>query len=228
MALRLQFAGSLQWFMHQIVTLRRLTLPSLQALLVAVLLSGCGKPALKPLPDDAVILAFGDSLTDGRGVSRASAYPAILQTLINADGTGRTVVNAGISGETTGEGRARLPAVLDNTDPTLLILLEGGNDVLRNLDLQAAARNLDAMTALAKRRGIDVVLVGVPKKPLFSSSADFYQEIASDHDVPLQDDIIASLLRTPAMKSDSVHFNVNGYRALANAIHEVLDEHGAL
>lgn len=193
-------------------------------LVVAVLLLGaCADKPLQPLSAGDVILAFGDSLTAGKGVSVEKAYPAVLSEL-----TGLDVVNAGISGETTEEGLQRLPSALDKVNPSLLILFEGGNDILRNQDLKTTKANLSAMIKMAKQENVQVVLVGVPRKQLFSSTAELYPELAKEHDVILQGDIVASLLRKPAMKSDSVHFNSNGYRAMAQAIAKMLYEGGAL
>jgi lysophospholipase L1-like esterase len=188
-----------------------------------LLLTGCGGPGLEPLAEDDVVVAFGDSLTAGRGVNREAAYPAVLQSLI-----ARTVINAGVSGETTAEGLLRLPVVLEEVGPDLLILIEGGNDILRGLDPAAAEQNLEAMIGLAKAQGIQVVLVGLPEKKLLSKTAKLYRQIASRQDLVLQDDIIASLLRNPSMKSDRVHFNALGYRKLALAIEKLLHDSGAL
>ena len=96
------------------------------------LLAGCGERlSLSPLPEDGVILAFGDSLTAGVGAKSGSAYPDALQAL-----TGRRVVNAGVSGETTAGGVARLPSVLEAVGPDLVMLMEGGNDILRSKSSQ--------------------------------------------------------------------------------------------
>ena len=190
---------------------------------IMALIACGGEPELRPLPDDANILAFGDSLTAGRGVSSEQAYPVVLQSM-----SGRTVINAGVSGELTEEGLQRLPALLQEHNPDVMILLEGGNDILQNRSLTAARANLSAMITLAKNHGSDVVLVGVPTKSLFAKSAEFYSELAEEHHIPFEKNIIGSLLKQPAMKSDSVHFNAAGYRALAEAIHQVLLESGAL
>jgi len=193
-------------------------------LIIAVLLlSACTESALSPLKPGDVIVAFGDSLTAGKGVSQDKAYPVVLSEL-----TGFTVINAGISGETTEEGLDRLPDVLDRENPSLLILFEGGNDILRNYDLSETKQNLDAMINIAKEQGVQVALVGLPRKQLLSSTAGFYNELADEHKLPIQDKIVASLLRKPAMKSDSVHFNAKGYRALAQSIAQMLREAGAL
>jgi len=190
---------------------------------LAVLLSGCGGAELQALNDGDVIVAFGDSLTAGKGVTTDQAYPAVLSEL-----TGYEVINAGISGETTQEGLLRLEGVLDEENPALLILFEGGNDILQNKDLSQTKANLNSMIAIAKDKNIQVALVGVPQKKLFSNTAELYNELADEHELLIENKIVASLLRKPGMKSDSVHFNMQGYSALAQAIATMLDEGGAL
>lgn len=201
--------------------------PLLLALMVfahAVVLGACSSdPELKTLPTDAVVLAFGDSLTAGYGVTPDVAYPAVLESL-----TGRTVVNAGVSGELTQEGLERLPGLLEMHSPALVIILEGGNDILRNQSLSAAKANLARMIKITQDQGADVVLVGVPTKTLFAKTAAFYAELAEEHQVPLENDIIGSLIKRREMKYDSVHFNAAGYQALAEAIHVLMQESGAL
>lgn len=198
--------------------------PSIATVFLTLALVACsGDHELKPLAHNAKVLAFGDSLTAGLGVSPEKAYPAVLQSL-----SGRTVINAGVSGELTEAGVKRLPDLLDKHDPQLVILLEGGNDILQNRSLSSAKANLSAMITLVKNQGRDVVLVGVPKKSLFAGTADLYVELAEEHQIPLEKSIIGSLLKQPAMKSDSVHFNSAGYSALAEALYSVLRDTGAL
>ena len=191
--------------------------------LAALLLSGCSGPSMDPLAPDEVILAFGDSLTEGVGATRAQSYPARLAEL-----SGHPVVNAGVSGEITAEGVDRLPDVLEQTDPGLMILLLGGNDILRNGSHAEAKRHLSRMIETALERDVQVLLIGVPEKSLFSSSAALYEELAEEHDVPLMDGMVASLLRKPEYKSDQVHLNAAGYREMAGRIHARLVEEGVL
>lgn len=195
---------------------------SILVMLLAIL-NACSSPSLPPLSDNGVILAFGDSLTYGAGASRTASYPAVLAEL-----TGRKVINAGVSGETTSEGLARFPGALAESSPDLVILMQGGNDVLRNQSLVDAKRNLAAMIRQARARDVPVILLGVPEKNLLSSYAPLYQELADEHDVLFVPDLLVSLLRKPAYKSDLVHLNGAGYRALAEALYEILRAEGAL
>jgi acyl-CoA thioesterase-1 len=192
-------------------------------LLAALLLQGCAEPKLSPVPIDGTVLAFGDSLTLGVGADQHDSYPNVLSEL-----GGRRVINAGVSGETTDRGLARLRVTLPQVKPDLLLLLEGGNDILRSRDPGDTKHNLSAMVEFARAQGVEVVLVGVPDKLLFSDSASFYGEIAQQYDLVFDDETLAGLLRRSDYKSDAVHLNSQGYRVLAEAIHELLAEHGAL
>ena len=179
--------------------------------------------SLTPIPHDGVIVAFGDSLTVGVGASEVSSYPVVLSELSN-----RQVISAGISGEETSQGLARLPTVLDEAQPNLVILLEGGNDILRNRNAGTIKNNLAKMIEIIKSQNIDVVLIGVPEKKLFSYVAPLYEELALEYNVVLLNDVLSDLLRNNDYKSDAVHLNEQGYKLLAESIHELLVEKGAL
>jgi len=194
-------------------------------LLLVFLLVGCGSgvPKLKPLPPDAVILAFGDSLTYGTGATAEESYPAVLQTLV-----GRTVIRSGIPGEATAESLERLPDVLDEYSPSLMILCIGGNDFLRQLGEQQAADNIRAMIRLAKEKGVEVVLVGVPKFGLMLKPAKFYQQIADEFNIPNEDGIMHKILVSRDLKSDEIHPNAKGYRLFAEEVALLLKKAGAV
>jgi lysophospholipase L1-like esterase len=157
------------------------------------------------------------------GTTVTHSYPAVL-----ADLSGLNVINSGVSGETTDRGLKRLPQELDRAIPDLLILIEGGNDILQNRSLSTVKKNLKAMIELAESRGVPVVLIGVPKKALFSDSAPLYDELAEDFQLVFDGDLIAELQRSPSLKSDRVHFNEKGYRRMAESIYRLLRENGAL
>ncbi len=195
-------------------------------LLLSCWLIGCGKanPKLPRLAPEAKVLAFGDSLTYGTGADAGTSYPAVLQTLIR-----REVVNAGVPGEISAEGRERLPGLLDELHHQLLLLCHGGNDILRKLPKDQTVNNLRRMIKNARERNIPVVLIGVPEFAIISlKSAPYYQQLAQEFGIPIENEIIPRLERKADMKSDQVHFNQAGYRQFAEAIQQLLSIHGAL
>lgn len=194
-------------------------------LCVAPLLAACGGSAqkLERLDANDVVLAFGDSLTFGTGATPAESYPAVLERAI-----ARKVVNAGRPGETSEEGLRRLPDVLDEVKPKLLILCHGGNDFLRRLDERRAAGNVRAMIALARERSIPVVLLATPKPGLPPSIPAFYGEIATELRLPFEDVVVKSVLFDNNLKSDMVHPNAQGYARMAAAVEKVLRKSGAI
>jgi len=190
---------------------------------VLLLLQSCGEQKLSHVPVGGMILAFGDSLTVGVGVAQQNSYPSILAEL-----SGRQVIGAGVSGEETAEGLVRLSGVIEETRPDLIILLEGGNDILRNRSVDEIRQNLAAMIDLIQHAGVEVVLIGVPGKNLFSDTAFLYHELADQYSLVLEDELVADLLRERRYKSDAIHFNEKGYRLMAQSIYELLVDNGAL
>ena len=191
--------------------------------LICLLLAACGEPGFRPLAAGETILAFGDSLTEGRGVNPAQSYPSVLAQL-----SGHPVINGGVSGELSRAGRARLPGLLAEHRPALVILLEGGNDILRGSGEGALKANLAAMIEAVQGSGAQVLLVAVPRKSLFADGAPLYGELAEQYGLVLDNDSLGELLRTPGLKSDAVHLNAQGYGALAERLHRLLQARGAL
>jgi acyl-CoA thioesterase-1 len=204
--------------------------PRFGALVVAVLFgalllaSGCGQRAkLAPLPADAVVLAFGDSLTFGTGARESESYPAQLSRL-----AGRRVVREGVPGEVSAVGLKRLPGALDEHQPRLLLLCHGGNDFLRRLPKAEAAANVRAMIQLARSRGVEVLLIGTPEFGFLLTPPDFYAEIAKEFGIPYEGEVLGKILRDSNLKSDQVHPNAAGYRLMAERIYELLKKSGAV
>ena len=195
-------------------------------LAIFLLLIACSKPlkTLTKLPDDAVILAFGDSLTYGTGASAEHDYPGILSGL-----TAREVINEGVPGEISGDGLKRLPALLDQYQPKLLILIHGGNDMLRNIPNEQTADNLNRMITEANSRHIEVVMLGVPKLNLLTlNSADFYQTVAETRKILIDLNTLPDILGDNSLKSDMIHPNDAGYQLMAKNIFDLLRQAGAL
>ena len=197
----------------------------LWAALFLALLAGCGgkAPQLPKLGANDVIVAFGDSLTYGTGAAEQESYPAVLSQLI-----GREVVRSGVPGEVTAQGLQRLPEVIDEYRPRLIIVCLGGNDMLRKVADAEIKRNLHAIITAIRSHGIAVVLVGVPKPALLTSAPEFYAELAKEFGIPYEGKIITSVLYKPGLKSDSIHPNAMGYRKMAEAIAELLRKAGAV
>ena len=196
----------------------------LLTIFTSALLIACSSDAKSPLlASNAVILAFGDSLTYGTGATLAESYPAILERLV-----GRRVVNSGIPGEVTGQGLSRLPEVLDREKPALLILCHGGNDLLRRLDQKQTANNLRAMIRVARERGIAVVIIAVPSPGIALLPPRFYREIAAEMSVPIEEKILPIVLSDGSLRSDYIHPNATGYRKLAESIAALLKKSGAV
>ena len=176
------------------------------------------------LPQDAIILAFGDSLTYSSGAPRGSDYPSSLTALSQ-----HKVINAGVPGEVSSNGLKRLPAVLDKYQPGLLILIHGGNDLLGRMPEQQLADNLRQMIDIARQRNIKVLMLGVPKPRLFLlDSAEIYQQIAEGQQVPIDLETLPNILGDNALKADAIHSNSEGYRLMAESIHRLLVDTGAL
>ena len=194
------------------------------ALVAIVLLAACERaPTLPKLNSHDVIVAFGDSLTHGTGASANDAYPAVLASL-----TGRTVINAGVPGDTTATGLARLPAVLDEHQPRLVLLCLGGNDMLRKHPQASTENNLRLLVQTIRASGAEVMLIAVPEPKLFGGAPDFYGRIAQEMQLPLEDDIFSDVLKDNRLKSDPIHANAAGYRLVAERLAEFLRETGAL
>lgn len=193
---------------------------TLLCLLPALLLaSGCGGPApqIRPVHPAAVVVAFGDSLTAGSGAGPEQAYPAVLAAAL-----GCPVINEGVPGEVTAQGLRRLPRVLRQYQPQLVILCHGGNDLLQRVPPAEIKRNLAQMLRLLKEAQVDVVLVGVPQPSLTLATARFYKELAREFALPYDGDTLKSILKRAPLKSDAIHPNAEGYAILAGAIAQLI------
>jgi lysophospholipase L1-like esterase len=203
----------------------RIASNAVAAALAAVLLTGCGErvPRIAAVAPDEVIVAFGDSLTYGTGAAEPESYPAVLAQLI-----GRKVVRAGVPGEVTAQGLARLPQVIDEHRPALVIVCLGGNDMLRKVDERQTRSNLRRIIRTLRERGVSVVLVGVPRPALLTSAAAFYGELATEYRIPYEGKVLNEIMHQLDLKADLIHPNAKGYRRMAEAIAELLKKAGAI
>jgi acyl-CoA thioesterase I len=206
------------------MSVSRLLTTRLVLVLLFALAAGCGdKTKLARLADDAVVLAFGDSLTFGTGAAENESYPAQLEKLI-----GRRVARAGVPGEVTAQALARLPSALDEHAPRLLLLCIGGNDFLRRVGNAQAEANVREMVKLARSRGVEVLLIGTPEPGFSVTPPAFYAGIAKQFALPYEESVIGDVLRDASLKSDPIHPNALGYGVIAGRIADRLRKSGAI
>jgi acyl-CoA thioesterase-1 len=138
----------------------------------------------------STLLVLGDSLSAEYGLKRGTGWVALLDKRLREDGRAVTVVNASISGDTTSGGRSRLPALLEQHRPQVLIIELGGNDALRGLPLKISRENLETLVKAAQSQGAKVLLLGMQVPPNYGAqyAAEFstmYAEVAKRHKVAL-------------------------------------------
>lgn len=192
----------------------------LVSLTVSVWLPGCGKAKIDAITSTSTILAFGDSLTSGTGAKPDESYPSILKKLIGCE-----VVNGGVPGDDTSAGLKRLPMLLKRHNPDLVLLCLGGNDMLRKHDSRLIKENLKTMMQLIQKTKADIILIGVPKPGLLLKVPAFYKELAAEFNVPVDMDIVQTILSNAALKSDYIHPNANGYAGMARSIHALITQY---
>jgi len=191
--------------------MRRLLIAGLVAI-AAALVTGCGgKPRPAPLPAGTTILALGDSLTYGTGATPETSYPAFL-----AATTGWTVVNGGVPGDTAQQGCERMPALVAEHQPALILVFLGGNDILRRRSAGAITEGLAACVHSAQADGKPLVLLAVPSFGITGfDDVPLFAEFAEGRKLPWLSPGLGKLLRDDALRADAIHLNADGYRALA-------------
>ena len=194
--------------------------------LLAAALTACSKTAPHAaLPEGSTILALGDSLTAGYGADAEAAYPAVLASL-----TGWQIINGGVSGNTSAQALARLPALM-RRQPQLVLVSIGGNDFLRKVPEADTRSNIRQIVQQIKAAGVPAVLVAVP---YFTTGALFgrlsehpmYEELAAELNVPLFKGAWAEVLGNKKLKSDQIHANAQGYRVFAEKMWAFLKQQG--
>ena len=167
-----------------------------------------------------VILVVGDSLSAGYGVAVNSTWVALLERRLSSQGYGHRVVNASVSGETTGGARSRLPRALEMHRPSIVILELGGNDALRGLPLQQMRSNLEFLIERSQAAGAKVVLLGMRIPPNYGVSYAegfhaLYGELAKKYDVALVDFFLEGVALDEAlMQEDGIHPSVTAQSRL--------------
>jgi acyl-CoA thioesterase-1 len=169
------------------------------------------------------VLAFGDSLTAGLGLPDRQAFPAQLEARLRNEGIEVHIVNAGVSGDTTTDGLARLDWALA-AKPDYVILALGANDALRGIDPKIARANLDKMIVKIQASGAKLLLLGMLAPANWGADYEhafdsIYPELAKAHDVPLYPFFLEGVAMNPALNQpDGLHPNERGVAILVDHI----------
>lgn len=159
------------------------------------------------------IVAFGDSLVYGTGSTDGNDFVSQLSVMI-----GMPIINLGVPGNTTAQGLRRIDEVLEEK-PDVVILLLGGNDALQNVNQRITFENLGTIINILKTNGIEVLLLGVHGKAIFSDPySEPFRNLAKDKNVGYVPDVLAGLLGNKSLMSDGVHPNDIGYEKIANKV----------
>jgi acyl-CoA thioesterase-1 len=187
-----------------------------------------GRAGAPPSVERPLIVAFGDSLTAGLGLSAEQAYPAQLQRRLDAAGLRYRVVNAGVSGDTTAGGLRRLAWVVQSK-PALVILELGGNDGLRGLSLAETRSNLEQMIRRLQKAGAHVVLAGMKLPPNYGAdyTAQFetlYRDLAKAYRVPLIPFFLEGVAAQPSLnQADGIHPTAEGYHQVVENVMKTIE-----
>ncbi|WP_375271645.1 arylesterase [Sphingomonas sp.] len=214
-------------------------------LLPAMLVVGCSRQDAAPVPatdnmatpapiaevarprgPERVVLAFGDSLYAGYGLDRGQSLPDAVQARLRRAGVNATLVNAGVSGDTTAAGRQRLAFVLDQMkrQPDLVMLGLGGNDVLRQISPAETRANLTAMVEELRSRDLPVLLTGMRApanlgRDYVNAFDAIWPDLAKRYDETLYPFILDGVIGNPAlMQGDRVHPNARGVDRIADCL----------
>lgn len=200
----------------------------LLACMPLLLLACDSKPQYQALPKHANVLILGDSLTYGSGAAEGEDYPTLL-----ANNTGWNVINAGVPGNKSADGLARLPDLLadhhNGEQKVDLLLIElGGNDFLKQVPEAETKRNLQTILMQAKVKNIPTVLLAIPEfSPVgaaFGNLSDhpLYATLAKETDTPVVQEVFTEVLAKNSLKADPIHPNADGYRIVEATIRKAL------
>jgi GDSL lipase/acylhydrolase domain protein len=196
------------------------------ALAAALAAAACTKTARHAaISRGSTVVALGDSLTYGYGAPPEAAYPVRLAAV-----TGWEVVNGGVSGDTSAQALARLPALLKRA-PKLVLLGIGGNDFLRRVPESDTRRHIGETITAVQGAGVPLVLIAEPKPSLGAlvgslSDHPLYADLAEKYRVPLFADGWSRILSDGALKSDAIHANAEGYALFAERLAVFLQKQG--
>jgi acyl-CoA thioesterase-1 len=185
-------------------------------------------PGRAATADPGSILVLGDSLSAGYGIRVEQGWVTLLQGRLKQQGYEYRVVNASVSGETTGGALARLPRALEIQKPSIVIVELGGNDGLRGLPIPDVRRNFESILRLSQQAGAKILLIGMRIPPNYGPAYtqafhDLYGELAARYKVPLVPFFMEKVaLDDSLMQEDGIHPNAQGQPRLLEQVWPML------
>ena len=182
--------------------------------------------------NDSTILIIGDSLSAGLGVAYNQSWPSLLQDRLDKDGYKIKVVNAGISGDTTAGGKERLPKLLSQYAPEIVVIELGGNDGLRGTSIDSIESNLRSMIKAALDRDAQIILIGMQLPPNYgntyaTSFQNLFPTLANEYNIVLVERLIQRMMnevwQQSLMQMDGIHPNAKGHIQIENLIWDSLE-----
>jgi lysophospholipase L1-like esterase len=198
----------------------RLKKTALCAALLAALFCGCAKDtAVKNAgsANDGAIICFGDSITAGKGAPEGGDYPALLAQL-----SGREVINAGVSGNTSDDGMLRIESDVVDRRPSIVILQFGGNDFLHQMPFEATMNNIEQMILRIQGAGAVAVLADTSESAFMARYNSGFARIAQRRRALFIPDLLKDISTNPELMSDEVHPNGEGYKILAQRVYTAI------
>lgn len=181
------------------------------------------------LAESRTIIILGDSLSAAYGMEVTESWPSLLQQRLNQNGHAYRVFNSSIAGDTTQGGLTRLPRLLEEQLPAIVIIELGGNDGLRGLPLQVTRNNLAAMVSQSRSAGAEVILAEMRIPPNYGRTYTekfnaLFGELARQHDARLLPFLLQDIALEPGMmQADGIHPTAQAQPAILAAIWDVLE-----
>lgn len=184
------------------------------ALLIAIWFFFLRGEGVKKASHEGPIIFFGDSLTAGVGAGPGEDFPSLIAKELNLT----NVVNAGISGDTTADALNRLQPNVLSKNPSLVVVLLGGNDFLTKDPIDTTVKNMDQIVQRISESGAAVVLVHFKSNPLSDKYKEPAENIAKKYGAAFVPDVMDGILGNSDLMADQIHPNAKGYKIMADRI----------
>lgn len=163
------------------------------------------------------IVFFGDSITAGVGANPGEDFPTLIGNELGVE-----IINAGVSGDTTGDALSRIDQDVIAKKPSVVVVELGGNDFLQKVDFEVTWGNFEKIMQRLSETGAKTVIVSVRTSPFSDKYIDLQQDLAKRHDVVYVDNILKNIISDKSLMADEIQPNAAGYQKIAKRLSEAL------